>query len=390
MLTTLRENRSLTFYQATRQVAAHKSTIANVGGSASVVISETSLHTLSTTNNYNAQLRKFLDLFKAERDRINQKVANGLANNPDYADARNDGVSLARKYEQADIEMGGKGSGNWDKQQQNEILENGNVRGSEGHHINNVSDHPEQQGNPDNIKFYKNRKDHIQDGHGGDVHNESQGDLIDKDRMLKKTNSRRVTKNELRGLGIAAAIGLGVGFTIGFAVTLAQSGVTPESLKLAMVEGIKGGAEAGFLSVAGYGISRTLGEVVTNAVTGVLDKIGLTITENIVKISNMAACGILTIAVFSVWQFAKLKRSGVGTREALIKVGKQAAFSLTILAVSIAAQGIWGGAAGIIVSVSIGIIMITYSVADTAHSKAIAEKVRVSMINRCQPYLPAS
>jgi len=61
--------------------------------------------------------------------------------------------------------------------------------------------------------------------------------MIDKNKMLKDTNSKRVFKNELHGLGVAVAIGLGVGFTIGFAVTLAQSGITPESVKLATIEG---------------------------------------------------------------------------------------------------------------------------------------------------------
>ncbi|MHB8061189.1 MAG: hypothetical protein ACYDG2_00935 [Ruminiclostridium sp.] len=211
-----------------------------------------------------------------------------------------------------------------------------------------------------------------------------------KDTGVRDKVKNAVTKNELKGLGIAVAIGLGVGFTIGFAVTLAQAGITPESLKLAALEGVKGSSEAGALSAIGYGISHTIGEIVTKTLTGLLENIGFNITENIVKMSSMAVCGLLTIAVFSAWQFIKLKRKGIGTREALMQVGKQAAFSLTVLAVSIAAQGIWGGGAGIVVSVSVGIIMITYSLANAAHSKAIAEKVHVYMINKYQPYHLAS
>ena len=54
-----------------------------------------------------------------------------------------------------------------------EIKETGKVRGAEGHHQKNVADHPEDQGDPDNIKFYKSRKEHLEKGHNGDFHNSS-------------------------------------------------------------------------------------------------------------------------------------------------------------------------------------------------------------------------
>lgn len=38
--------------------------------------------------------------------------------------------------------------------------------------------------------------------------------------------------------------------------TLAQSGVTPDSLKLALAEGAKGGLESGLLAGVGYGIGE--------------------------------------------------------------------------------------------------------------------------------------
>ena len=299
--------------------------------------------------------------------------------------ARNRGVQRAWEYERADIEMGGKGSGNWDEAQRAEIRDTGKVRGAEGHHQKNVADHPEQQADPDNIKFYKDRQQHLDEGHGGNWQNESDADLIDKNKMLEKTNSKRVFKNELKGLGMAVAIGLGVGVTIGFVTTLAQNGITPDSLKLAATEGLKSGVESGVLSAVGYGIGRTIGEMATKALTGVIENFGIEITENISKMVNMGSVGALTIAVFSVYQFVKLKRQGYATREALIQVGKQALFSLSLLAVSIAAQGIWGGAAGIIVSVSIGIIMISYSVIDTVHQRHFSEKIRVYTIEKCYP-----
>ena len=173
--------------------------------------------------------------------------------------------------------------------------------------------------------------------------------------------------------------------TIGFVVTLAQSGVTPESIKLAAIEGAKGGAEAGALAAVGYGIGRTVGQTASNAVAGLLGNLGVNLTENILRMVNMGVVGPLTIIVFSAYQFIKLKRQGIATHDAVAQVGKQALFSLSLLAVSIAAQGIWGGPAGIIVSVSIGIILISYTVITSVHQRLFAEKVRVYMIDKCRP-----
>lgn len=381
MLTTLKNNRSLTFYQQTP--IAHERTVSTSysGGIGATAIAGTSFQTATTTTGYNTQLQKFLT-------DLNQKRASDASTldlSKPNSNARNRGVQRAWEYERADVEMGGKGSADWTEEQQAEIRETGKVRGAEGHHQKNVADHPDQQADPDNIKFYKDRQTHLDEGHGGDWHNESDADTIDKNEMLKKTNSKRVWKNEIRGLGIAVAIGAGLGMTIGFVTTLAQSGVTPDSLKLALAEGVKGGLESGLLAGVGYGIGRTIGEVASKAVAGVLENLGITITDNISKMINMGVVGALTVVVFSAYQFIKLKRHGVATKDALIQVGKQALFSLSLLAVSIAAQGIWGGAAGIIVSVSIGIIMITYSVADSVHQRHFAEKIRVYTIEKCYP-----
>ena len=81
----------------------------------------------------------------------------------------------------------------------------------------------------------------------------------------------------------------------------------------------------------------------------------------------------------------KLKLRGAATKDALIQTGKQALFSLSLLAVSIAAQGIWGGAAGMIVSVSIGIIIICYSAANSVYQRHFSEKIRVYTIEKCYP-----
>ncbi|WP_277259105.1 hypothetical protein [Phascolarctobacterium succinatutens] len=373
MLTSLKNNRSLTFYQQTK--AKYRSVNSSyAGGVSAVPISGVSFTTMSITNGYNAQLKEYLRKLNTLRARDAQEYN---LSSPNQA-ARNMGVKRAWMYEKADIEMGGSGSANWSAEEKAQILEHDSVRGAEGHHQQNVSDHSEQQANPDNIKFYKTKDEHLQDGHDGNWDNESNKPMTDKNKMLEKTNSKRVFKNELKGLGLVVAIGFGVGLTIGFITTLAQSGITPDTLKLATIEGLKSGAESGILSAVGYGIGRTIG-------SGVLENAGITITENISKMVNMGVVGALTIVVFSTYQFIKLKLKGVATREALIQTGKQALFSLSLLAVSIAAQGIWGGAAGIIVSVSIGFIMITYYVTDAVYQRHFAEKIRIYAIEKCYP-----
>lgn len=385
MIADLGRTKSLTFYQPTTSKSRLNVDSSYVGGLSAAAIASTTYATATTTTQFNNQLNGFLDALHAERARIADKVANGLANDPEYTGARNDGVKAAWDYEKADVEMGGRGSADWNDEQCKEIKDTGKVRGAEGHHQKNVADHPEDQGDPDNIKFYKSRKEHLEEGHDGNFQNESDANKIDKDRMLQKTNGKRVFRNELRGLGIAAAIGVGVGFTIGFAVSLAQTGITPDSIKYAFVNGGKAGLTSGIQSVVGYGLGRTVGQLASNALEGLLSNIGVEITENITKMCNMGAIGAITIAVFSTVQFIKLIRNGESLKSAAIQVGKQALFSLSLLAVSIAAQGIFGGPAGIIVSVSIGIIFVTYSVADAVHQRHYSEWLRVYMIEKCKP-----
>ncbi len=385
MILEIRKKKSLTFYQPT-SIQQNTHLLSSYAGGIGAIAIETTVNAISTnTTQFNNQLNGFLNTLHAQRDRIAQKVSEGLANDLSYQGARNDGVKLAWDYEKADVEMGGKGSVNWNKEQQQEIRENGKVRGAEGHHQKNVADHPEEQGNPDNIKFYKSREEHKEQGHNGNWKNESDAPMIDKDKILKKTNAKRVLKNEFRGVSIAAAIGVGIGFTIGFAISIAQSGVTPDSIKYAISEGGRTGAVSGIQSVVSYGIGRTIGQLATDAVEGMLSNLGVNITENISRMCGMTAVGAITIAVFSTYQFIKLKRDGIVTREAAIQIGKQALFSLSLLAVSIAAQGIFGGPAGLIVSISTGIVFITYSIVDITHQRKMSEKIRVYMIDRCKP-----
>ena len=91
---------------------------------------------------------------------------------------RQKAVKDAWKQEQEMVKKTGKGTRKWTKEQKAELLEKGKVKGFQGHHINNVKDHPELAGNPDNIEFLT-RKEHL-DRHGGNFRNETHGKLLNR------------------------------------------------------------------------------------------------------------------------------------------------------------------------------------------------------------------
>lgn len=64
------------------------------------------------------------------------------------------------------------------KQKKKELEQTGKVKGYEGHHINNVKDHPEMAGNPDNITFVT-RREHL-DAHGGNFRNKTEGLFVNR------------------------------------------------------------------------------------------------------------------------------------------------------------------------------------------------------------------
>ena len=338
--------------------------------------------TITTTNNFNTQCKKYIDTLGELTKRYNEKVRAKVASDPNYRGSRSKGVKLAWRYEQADVEMGGKGSANWDKEQRQEIKETGNVRGAEGHHQKNVADHPEDQADPDNIKFYKSKKEHLEKGHQGNWQNESDAPKNNKEKMLKSTNRKRVIKNELKGAGIAAIIGFATGASIGFIVTLVQNGISPDALKEAAINGGKAGLEGAAFGIVNHIAVRFVGEIATNAMTGVLANYGIQITENITKACNMGVVGSIA---FSIYQFVKLKIDGWGTLDALARTGKQAIVSVGSLAVTILVQACWGGPAALAVSVGIGAVMLSYSMYQMYHDKKLMTKIQNYIIEKSYP-----
>lgn len=334
-----------------------------------------------TTLAFNNQYNKILDTLNARRNDLQQTVQSNLAQNPEYTGSRNAGVKLAWQYEKADIEMGGSGSANWSLEEQDEILHSktGTVSGAEGHHQKNVVDHPEEQANPDNIKFYKSKEEHLQEGHGGNFQNESDAPLLDKNRMLEKTNRKRVLLNEIKGTTISAAIGFGVAFTISAVVELAALGIAAVEADELIVHSLRAGIEGGTISGVVYCSGRMISNLLQEQGVDLLTKTG--------ELVNYAATGAVSILLISAIQFVRLKLNGVNTCDAFKQVGRSAMFSGSMLMVSIIAQGLYGGCAGLIVSTGVGVVVLAVNIASLLHRRTMDERICEYAIEEYKPIL---
>ena len=110
------------------------------------------------------------------------KIANKVDDAKDSAkaikNARQSAVRKAWKQEKEMVESIGQGTRDWSKKEMKELFENGKVKGYQGHHINNVKDHPSMAGDPNNIEFL-NKTEHL-DAHNGNYRNKTEGPLLDR------------------------------------------------------------------------------------------------------------------------------------------------------------------------------------------------------------------
>jgi hypothetical protein len=81
------------------------------------------------------------------------------------------------EQEQQLVAATGRGTVDWTPAQRAELLQTGKVNGYVGHHINNVADHPELAGNPNNIKFVAGQEGNLAE-HGGNFRNATSGELM--------------------------------------------------------------------------------------------------------------------------------------------------------------------------------------------------------------------
>ena len=268
---------------------------------------------------YNSECSSFISNLRTERMDVANRLSGKLADNPSYIGMRNEGVKLAWEYEKADIKMGGKGSANWTPQERQEILDHDSVRGAEGHHGKNVADHPEGQADPDNIHFYKTRQQHLQEGHDGDWKNSSEMPEYNKEKMLIRTNAKRVIVKELQGIALTAGIAFGIGASIEVISTLACEGISIRTVRLALKNGLKAGLKCAAFAVGTYLISRLIS----------------TILEKVVGISAAWAGELaspIVTAIFACVEFFMLKKAGYSNYEAIKKATINAIIRLAIWA----------------------------------------------------------
>lgn len=112
------------------------------------------------------------------------KSASGTSITQSIKSLRNSAVTKAWKQEQTLIEETGEGTRQWGRLEKAQLLEEGKVDGYVGHHINNVKDHPDMAGNPNNVEFVKAGKEEHLPKHSGNYQNKTTGDLVD--RTIKK------------------------------------------------------------------------------------------------------------------------------------------------------------------------------------------------------------
>ena len=213
------------------------------------------------TKAFNKECNDFREKLGKAKEACQAVLGKKLAENPSYHDYRDEGVKLAREYERAEVLMGGKGTANWNNKQRKELIERGKVDGSEGHHINNVANNPELQADPDNIRFYLNRDEHIQKGHNGNVNNPSSGSLIDRDKRLANVNRKRVMLNEVNGVLTAFFIGGGKELASSIYHTCKEEGCNMKAFSKGIKQGGKPAIRGAFTSFAIYAIARGIDSI---------------------------------------------------------------------------------------------------------------------------------
>lgn len=315
-----------------------------------------SSHIATVVSGYNSQLNRTISTLSEKSSLLNSKLSQNLSVDP-YSDAlRSKGVDLAWEYEKADIEMGGRGSNNWNYKERQEILANGSVRGAEGHHQKNVADHPEDQVNPDNIKFYRSHEEHRVRAHNGNWRNSTDAPHIDKKRMLQRTNQRRIIKKELQGIGLVAAISFGIGSSIEVVCTLAVHGVSVDNVKAAMLNGVKTGLKSATIGVLTYGVTRGVSFVVQQ-----MFNVGK-------KFAQTSAFTIVGMG-FALYEFAQMKKMGYSTRYAAVTSGKSFLLGLFIFSLSFIPY------CGKYLSVTASVIYIASNIAKNVQEKKFLQEL---------------
>lgn len=326
-------------------------------------------NTYSTLQTYTEGITRLMRLTEKARMLTQQR----LAVDPNYTFGRGIGVKLAWEYEKLDFKLGGKGSESWMSGYKDEILQTGKVSGAEGHHAQNVADHPMEQSNPNNIKFYKNKEDHLNYGHGGDFHNESDMPMIDRPKMVKNTKDKTIAKNELKGVGIAAIIGMGTSVTMSYIIELSKNGISYESIKEATKVAAVNGLIGAGLGAGSYLLYRGIEIAVDYAIR----KLAIQLSERALKGVKGGIPGGILIAGTSVYGYMQLRKEGYSIQDSLIETGKQSAYPTATLALSLCFPGPIGVGIGIVSTLG----YMGYSIFEEYCNQKLKEELLILQLN---------
>lgn len=206
------------------------------------------------------------------------------------------------------------------------------------------------------------------DADGNVVIDEAKLDQVMDDTGISGRVRATKLRNELTGLGMAAAIGLGMGVTMSLVSGLARVGLDSEQIGDVVFDSLAAGTESGTIAAVTYAAGR--------GATHLIETAGLDILSASGYMANFAAIGILSTSIVCAYQFTKSRINGASAGEALELTGRTALSSITMFAVSLAAQGIWGGPAGIIVSTGAGLAILIVDTGKTVHARRLEEHIR--------------
>ena len=284
-----------------------------------------------------ANLRNFFEKEYAKLNRIGWNniydTERNINDKAQYSRLRSKGVRTAWRYEETSIKLGGKGSADWTRSERAQIQQNGKVKGAQGHHQMNVHDHPDFMAEASNIKFYRNNKEHLEKGHGGNFRNESNKDFINKDRMLIHDYERNLLRQEVYAAGFAAIIGFSISSSLTIISELTENGIDPKTAKKAILDASIEGAKGAGSSILYYGGFR-LGGAAIEGIANYLSLSGKTL--NFLKSSSgkIAIIGGVIIAGDSIIQTTKDIYNGASTGEALLNTSKKQAVPIVLLGIT--------------------------------------------------------
>lgn len=251
---------------------------------------------------------------------------------------------------------------------------------TEYHHRTSISQDPRLQNNPDNIDPLK-RTEHR------NRHSDAQGKtqyqkpvkqkLLNRQENLKIGNRKRVFRNELKGLGTAVALGVGVGFALSFVTEIMISGISTENVGMILGSSMKSSVEAGGISAMSYGAGRLT--------TSLIEKLGMDVASRVGAVANMTAVGMVSIVLISGITYWKLRKQRASSETIRQILGKQVAMSSSILVLSILTQSVWGGTAGIFTSFALGAVLTATSVVKAKHDSAFQKRLTEFTVEQYKP-----